>query len=142
MRGFRSKAWPCTDAIVIVSGVIQSSDTEGGRLYRVNIQYRFLVDEIEWIGTRVYFGDWLLSPLRMGASRLARRFPVESHVAVRYNRAQPEDSVILTGFHASVLYGAVLGGIRVPWLAGALAGLTGCRRATTVVIKQLKARAQ
>ncbi len=115
IRGFGSKAWPRTDAVVIVSCVVQPRDTEGGRLYKVNIRYRFVVAESETVGTRVYFGDWLELPFSVVANRLARRFPVGSHVTVSYNCERPEDSVLETGFHMSVLYGTALGGVFV-WL--------------------------
>jgi hypothetical protein len=115
VRGLGSKAWPRTDAVVIVSGVEQRRDAEGGRLYRVNIRYRFLVADSETVGARVYFGDWLELPFSVVANRLTRRFPVGSHVTVSYNRKRPEDSVLHAGVHMSVLYGTALGGVFI-WL--------------------------
>ncbi|MEO8034904.1 MAG: DUF3592 domain-containing protein [Acidobacteriota bacterium] len=114
----RSRRWPATEGVVLVSDLHRESDE--GTSYRAEIAYQYRVDEHEFIGNRPRFANWMKSSLSAPALRLLREFRKGSNVTVFYDPHDPAKSVLVRGVNGAVILAVTFGVIVVAFGAYAL----------------------
>lgn len=104
-RGLVAQSWPTAAGVVAAADVMRefTPDAEsdgtsapGSTTYTPRIQYRYTVDDREYIGERVEFIDAATSnPER--AAVLAMRYPAGKRVEVHYDPRAPQRAVLQPG---------------------------------------------
>ena len=104
---FKSVRWPSVTGTVISSYVSESSDDDG-TTYGADVQYDYVVNDQAYTGDRVSHGDVSTGDPSY-AQKIVARYPEGRSVKVYYDPANPEKSVLETGFTAGLLLPLGLG---------------------------------
>lgn len=128
--------WPVVTGSVTRSEVAQKRDSDGDRTYRPDVEYKYSVDEEDFVGFDVYVASSSMwSSSRSSANETVRKYKVGKDVEVHYNPNDPADAVLEPGtnwmtylpFGIGLIF-AVIGGLilvgSLSWLlfAGAAIG--------------------
>jgi len=103
-----SRRWPQAEGTIVVSDLQRSKDDEGGYTYRPEVSYRYNVAGQELVGNRVRFGDQMALSWSAPAVRVVRQYKVDTHVRVRYDPNDPQESVLETGINGMVFAGIAI----------------------------------
>jgi hypothetical protein len=106
---FESKNWPEAAGVVLFSRVDESSDGEGGRLFKASIRYRFEAQGRELTGSRACFGDSTSTNIAALARGIEERYRAGQAVTVRYNPDKPSECVLEPGFNLRLVLDFVFG---------------------------------
>jgi hypothetical protein len=94
-----SADWPNVRGQVLSSDVRVSSDSEGGDSYVPQVEYSYLVNDVEYRDDTIKFGENSYGRRRT-AEEIANRYPVGQSVSVYYNPAEPDEAVLEPGVTA------------------------------------------
>lgn len=96
-----SMDWPTAEGVIILSKTTSRHRLRGGRLTEADIRYAFTVDGHEWRGHTVRFGQTFAGGFsgRRAAQQRVQRYPRGRSVAVHYDPADPNQSVLEPGLH-------------------------------------------
>ena len=98
-----ARQWQSGSCEIISSRVQTSPGSEGGSVYRVDVTYRYFVDDRGFVGGRYQFMDWSTSGYRGKAAIVARLRP-GSRTDCWVNPASPDDAVIDRGLTADLWF--------------------------------------
>ena len=123
--GFISKSWPCTEGIVISSGVspIYKYGGKGGiiSLYQPRVSCEFVVCGEKYTCDRISCREEALESRgsETSADKVISEFPVEAKVKVFYNPQRPRMALLKPGISAGqfILYLIILTLVVFPILA-------------------------
>ena len=79
-------------------------------MYRPRISYRYVVNGEEFVSTRTQFGDWIKLSWSGPARRTVQKYPAGSRVVVSYAPDEPEEAVLESGIHTTLLHALVFAG--------------------------------
>lgn len=94
-----SRRWPNVQGLVVASQVEDKTDSEGGRLYRPRVSYRYSVNGQDFVGERACFGDADYVGWALFARDIVARYRVRSPVTVHYDPSDPADAVLEPGLN-------------------------------------------
>jgi hypothetical protein len=123
----------------IISSRVQAHQGTDGSTYRVDVTYRYFVNDRGLVGNRYQFMDWSTSGTRGKAAIVARLRP-GTRTECWVNPANPGDAVIERGLTAEVWFGlipllfTIIGGAGMYFAAfgrGRFSGLTSSKPTTT-----------
>lgn len=86
-------AWPTVQG-VIVGSTVREIKRPGVVTYEAAIDYRFVVADVEYHGSRVGIAQGMSSEKKGKMEALVARFPVQREVTVSYNPKNPVDSLL------------------------------------------------
>ena len=99
-----SVSWPTVQGEMIGSRVdrevTRDSDGSASTSYRANVTYRYVVEEVEYTGKKVFFGK-KDTAFRWSAQKIVKRYPWGKKVRVYYDPEQPEAAVLEPGARLS-----------------------------------------
>jgi hypothetical protein len=119
-----SSAWPTTDGTVTSSEVVRVSDADGGVTYSPEVTYSYSVDNVQYVGDTISFGENTYSSKRK-AEGISADYPVGKAVTVYHDPLEPEVSVLEPG---------VSGGSYIALAVGVVFILIGLITAVLIVI--------
>jgi Protein of unknown function (DUF3592) len=105
LASFQSSTWPVATGQVLSSEVLAKNT--GRRWHKPEVRYRYSVDGIAYMNTRV----WFLShgtTLEGTAEEVVAAYPANSAVAVFYNPANPSESALRPGLAVEPVLGCAL----------------------------------
>jgi hypothetical protein len=123
----------------IISSSVHTNHGSNGPTYRVDVTYRYFVDDRGYVGDRYQFGGWSSSGYRGKAAIVALLGP-GTRTECWVNPANPGDAVIERGLTAEVWFGlipllfTIIGGAGMYFAAfgrGRFSGLTSSKPTTT-----------
>ena len=95
-----STSWPTVQGEITGSRIDKStsrdSDGHTDTTYRADVTYRYAVEDAEYTGDTVSFGEYG-SDRRSHADRIVKRYPVGKEVKVHYDPEKPEKAVLEPG---------------------------------------------
>jgi hypothetical protein len=94
-----SADWPNTRGQIVSSTVSHSTDSEGGDSYTPEVEYTYLVNDLEYGDDTIKFGETSYNS-RRNAQEVADRYPAGQSVAVYYDPDNPEEAVLEPGVTA------------------------------------------
>jgi hypothetical protein len=71
-RAFASRHWPATTGEITDSRVTESTGSEGGIIYHASVKYHYKVNNSEYQGKRIFFGDRFAISWRDTAERMVK----------------------------------------------------------------------
>ena len=121
LQAYASTSWPVAQGKIEQSVVKASYSSAGSRTfrpetYKAEVDYRYTVAAVSFVGHRVAFGDYGSSD-PTDAEEVVSRYPTGSNIEVRYDPASPEESVLDPGIKIQAFFAPAAG------LAFLLAGL-------------------
>jgi hypothetical protein len=102
-RARSTKSWPAARGIVKSSEVADRYVHKRGRVYRLDIDYRYKVDGVEYESNRIQFGSTWLDDDDF-VDKLAKKYPAGADVAVHYDPNKPESAVLDTSDEVAAAY--------------------------------------
>ena len=111
-RANQAKNWPTAKGTIESCRIEESSDSDGGTSYKVEVRYLYAVRGRSYEGTRIAFG-YSGSSGRAAHQEIADRLNASETVLVRYDPLQPANAVLAYGLNRSILLLLVFG---VTWL--------------------------
>ncbi len=113
----QAKTWPTTDGHVEACDLTESSDSDGGTTYRVEVKYRYAVEGVSYDGDRISFG--YSGSSGHGAHReILDRLSSAKTVLVRYDPANPSRAVLSYGLNRSTVLLLLFGGTWLLFVIG------------------------
>jgi hypothetical protein len=100
LRGRGAENWPRVDGVVTGTRIDKTQATRGGPMYHPVVLYRYELRGVAYQGDRLAFGFSVMKGSHSGAEEFLRAYPVGSPIAIRYDPASPDKSVILAGSSA------------------------------------------
>jgi len=82
----------------------------GGVMYKAIIQYKYTIDEKEYLSNRVFYGDDIGKDFSCSVKTIVKKYVKGEKVLVYYNPEYPNQSVLETGVHG-VIYRELFAGI-------------------------------
>lgn len=101
--GLSATTWPGTQGTIETSYLAEHSDSDG-TTYSSEIVYRYVVEDRIYTNDRVHVGDDVSSSGRRPAQRRVDRYPVGMSVTVRYDPANPQNSLLEPGLSWGILF--------------------------------------
>ena len=92
-RSRATKTWPTTPAIVTSSRVAERDVYRRGMCYRLEAEYRYKVQGVEYTSDRVQFGNTWLDDEDF-VRKLVAKYPQGAQVAVHYDPSDPTSAVL------------------------------------------------
>ncbi|WP_295006828.1 DUF3592 domain-containing protein [uncultured Dechloromonas sp.] len=86
-----SPAWPSTEGLVISSQIQRKCKNLAS--YMPEILYRYTVEQQEYVGRRINFGDNLCRS-KIDAERIANAYPEGKNIQVYFDPTSPENAAI------------------------------------------------
>lgn len=94
----RARRWPTVMGTVLESGVVESTDSDGGLQYEARVKYQYAVSGHTYIGDRLAFGSRNVTEGGIWAEKKAHRtvanYPVGRSIQVVYDPRNPDSSVL------------------------------------------------
>jgi hypothetical protein len=100
-KGLRTRRWNTTVGRVLRSQVGLYSDSDGTS-YIPEVTYEYTVNGVSYTSTRVGIG--LQAILKRGCRRIVERFPADASITVYYAPDRSEDSVLIQGPSAIIVW--------------------------------------
>jgi hypothetical protein len=115
VRGILSRKWPAVQGTLRKSKRTEDTNSEGDRIWRLDVEYAFDVNGKTFRGKRVHFG----LPLRTVWSDVADAPRAGDRVTVVYNPSRPSISALRRGVHPFAIIPLIVGVglLWVGWLA-------------------------
>jgi hypothetical protein len=129
IQAVHSSSWPSVDGVVTESRVDQATDIHGDKTDIPRITYRYSVDGVEHVGTRLFFGSQYPESWTAGAKWTAHtqeyiaRYPPGLALRVHYDPDHAATSVVEAGVTSAIVLPVVLalmvtgGGVLTAFLA-------------------------
>jgi hypothetical protein len=129
LQAVHSSSWPSVDGVVTESRVDQATDIDGDETDIPRITYRYSVDGVEHVGTRLFFGSQFPESWTAGAKWTAHtqeyiaRYPPGLALRVHYDPDHAATSVVEAGVTSAIVLPVVLalvvtgGGVFTAFLA-------------------------
>ena len=129
IQAVHSSSWPSVDGVVTESRVDQATDSRGHKTDIPRITYRYSVDGVEHVGTRLFFGSQYSESWTAGAKWTAHtqeyiaRYPPGIRLRVHYDPDHAATSVVEAGVTSALVLPVVLamvitgGGVFTAFLA-------------------------
>jgi len=129
IQAVHSSSWPSVDGVVTESRVDQATDSRGHKTDIPRITYRYSVDGVEHVGTRLFFGSQYSESWTAGAKWTAHtqeyiaRYPPGIPLRVHYDPDHAATSVVEAGVTSALVLPVVLamvitgGGVFTAFLA-------------------------
>ncbi len=114
----KAKTWPTTVGHIKTCMITESSNSDGGPSYKIDVQYNYTVLGTPYTGNRIAFG-YSGSSTRATHQEIADRLTGAKTVLVRYDPANPSRAVLSYGLNQSTIILLVFG---ATWLLF----ITGC----------------
>jgi hypothetical protein len=105
----RSRHWPEAAGVITQSTMKIARDADGGPSYGSNVTYTDTVNDQQFTGRRVRFGDVFVMSYAGPIRRIMRRYPVGKPVIVRFDPSDPKIGVLEPGFNGLLASGALYG---------------------------------
>ena len=95
-RSNKSKDWTQTTGVIFFSMIEKISKTskDSVECFKASIKYKYVVNGVEFIGNRVYFGSNAYSADQSKAQNIVNNYPVGKTTTIYYNPLNHEDAVI------------------------------------------------
>jgi len=96
-RSDESKDWIQTTGVIFSSEVertLNPSKNIFEDYFKASIKYKYVVDGVEFIGDRVYFGSNVYSSDQSIAKNIVNNYPIRKIITVYYNPINHKDAVI------------------------------------------------
>lgn len=96
-RSNEAKDWTQTTGAIFFSEVEKTLNPSKDRFedyFKASIKYKYIVDGVEFIGDRAYFGSNIYSTDRSKAQNIVNNYPVGKTTTVYYNPMNYKDAVI------------------------------------------------
>jgi hypothetical protein len=97
LRARRSKIWPACLGRVVSADLVYVGFRSG---WKVNIQYKYRLDGVEYTGQRVDFA-YFDSYSRREAEEIMARFPQDAERSVFYDPARPGEAALVQTAHGA-----------------------------------------
>jgi hypothetical protein len=98
--GMKSASWPAAQG-KIISSRVESTRKDQETNFRASVRYRYSIQGVSYIGTRITASD-VLHRNRGSAEDILGNYPVAKDVKVYYDPAQPATSVLKVGLPKNV----------------------------------------
>ncbi len=100
-----SKNWPSTTGEILSSDLdITKSISESDKLYNPKIEYRYVINNKEYISQRIYFGSSTSSSFKKAKSiRIVEKYTKGQKVKVFYNPMNSSESILERGVKSEVI---------------------------------------
>lgn len=105
-RILAARDWRAVSCEILSSGVQSSTDSEGSTTYRVDVRYRYFVDDVGHVGDRYKFLPGYSSGYS-GKAAIVNRLRRGTRTTCWVNPDDAEDSVLERGFTAEILIGLI-----------------------------------
>jgi hypothetical protein len=102
---FAARHWQSASC-EIISSRVQTNQGSDGSMYRVDVTYRYFVDDRGLVGNRYQFMDWSTSGSR-GKAAIVGRLRPGTRTECWLNPANPGDAVIERGLTADLWFGLI-----------------------------------
>ena len=113
VKSNETKRWDETKGIILKSEIDKTSAPSGmdgtSQSYTALIEYKYKVDNQEYISKRIFYGDTIGKPLPFKSKSLIKLYSKDSEVIVYYNPLKPKESVLQKGLHLIVIELFILG---------------------------------
>ena len=109
IQAVRSSSWPTVEGMVTESTVVQWTGRRSRKTYVPQITYRYSVDGMEHVGTRLYFGSQYPEAWTTGAKwttdtrEYIARYPPGTLLRVHYDPEDAATSVIEVGLKSAIV---------------------------------------
>ena len=109
IQAVRSSSWPTVEGMVTESTVVQSTGRRNRKTNIPTITYRYSVDGIEHVGTRLFFGSQYPESWTTGAKwttstkEYIARYPLGTLLRVHYDPEDAATSVIEAGLKSAIV---------------------------------------
>lgn len=91
-----SAGWPAVSGQITSSSVSHSTDSEGADSYTPSVGYRYVVNDQQYTGSRIKFGETSYNK-ESEADAVVARYPAGTTVPIYYNPADPATAVLEPG---------------------------------------------
>jgi len=132
IQAVRSESWPTVEGMVTESTVVQSTGRRDRKTAVPTITYRYSVDGVEHVGTRLFFGSQYSESWTAGAkwttstNEYIARYPPGTLLRVHYDPEHAATSVVEAGLKPAIVlpvgFSMMVVGV------GVFAGFLGRRR--------------
>lgn len=109
IQAVRSSSWPTVEGMVTESTVVQSTGRRNRKTDIPQITYRYSVDGIEYVGTRLFFASQYPESWTTGAKwttdtkEYIARYPLGTLLRVHYDPEDAATSVIEAGLTSAIV---------------------------------------
>ena len=107
LRALRSAQWPRAPGEVLKS-TVESRLSDGMRMYRAAVSYKYRVGSRELISKRVFFGDMLEVSWAGPATQYVSKYQPGTEVSVAYDPEDPATAVLEPGANWQTYSGLIL----------------------------------
>ncbi|MDP4270141.1 MAG: DUF3592 domain-containing protein [Bacteroidota bacterium] len=104
--------WSLTEGKIVFSQIeTTTSSSSFGAIdgYNASIRYTYIINEVEYISRRIYYGDKISLGFPFIANSLLNEFTIDKKVDVFYNPQNPYCSVLKKGLHFEVFFALLFG---------------------------------
>ena len=91
-----SASWPSVSGQITSSSVSHSTDSEGADSYTPSVGYRYVVNDLQYSGSRIKFGETSYNKESEAAAVVAR-YPAGTTIPIYYDPAGPDTAVLEPG---------------------------------------------
>lgn len=113
IKSKETNKWNETKGIVLKSEIDKSSTASGmdgnSISFKALVEYKYEVDNQEYISSRIFYGDSMGKPLPFKAKSLVKRYPKDAEINVYFNPLKPKESVLEKGIKFIVIEMFILG---------------------------------
>jgi hypothetical protein len=110
VRSSKSERWEQTTGVILSSEIEKNIEqfSDGYEYYyKASIKYKYIVNGIEYLGNRIYFGNNVFASNHSIAQSIINKYPIGKIVTVFYDPDKHNDAVI-ERTHRSILMAAIL----------------------------------
>jgi Protein of unknown function (DUF3592) len=101
-KALRSERWPTASATIVSSVILGRRSNKGSAMYEPSVTYRYEVGGQTFTGTRIGWGGTASSSSQTWADKVVGQFPQGAVLPVRYDPADPAESVLDPGARAGI----------------------------------------
>ena len=124
IKSYMARNWPTTTGKVLNSELVEEWGSDD-IVYKADIQYSYIVKNIEYKSEKIYFGLLNLTS-KWPAKYLTKKYKYSDKIVVYYNPGSASDSVLITGINVvqlNTLYALFILGVFAIYFAAALYSL-------------------
>ena len=110
LRAQASTRWLPAPGVIVSSDLNVETDSDGNTYYSADIHYSYPLDDRQFRGDRVFFGQ-VSTTKRMQVFDLLLKYPRDSVVTVFYNPVDPTQALLEPGIHGANWFLPLLGAV-------------------------------
>ena len=111
-RASESESWPMVKGEVIRTDIVRErARNGGGSTYQAKVEYQYAIEGVTHYGSRVSFAGNVNTSNRGAAMKITDQYRKGTEVAVYYDPADPEESVLEPGLSAMIFLMPAIGGV-------------------------------